>query len=127
RLDRPGGDPDPRSPRRRRAAHRPARAPRVTPAAAGGGRRALVAAPHVPGGARRPLPLARVRRRQPHYLTYKVRVRALSHARISDDRRGRGLGVQRQQEDCYALVERHGWTLVGALVDNDVSAYSGKP
>ncbi|SFU07178.1 Recombinase [Geodermatophilus amargosae] len=29
--------------------------------------------------------------------------------------------------DCADVVARHGWRLVGTYVDNDVSAYSGKP
>jgi site-specific DNA recombinase len=50
------------------------------------------------------------------------------YARISDDRRGgAGLGVQRQVEDCRTLAERLGWSVAGVYVDNDVSAYSGKP
>lgn len=47
--------------------------------------------------------------------------------RISDDREGTGLGVQRQREDCKALVARREWTLAGEFVDNDMSAYGGKP
>jgi len=35
--------------------------------------------------------------------------------------------VARQQQDCHALAERHGWRVVGTFTDNDVSAYSGKP
>jgi site-specific DNA recombinase len=55
-------------------------------------------------------------------------MRAGVYARISDDRRGgAGLGVQRQVEDCQALAERLGWPVAGVYVDNDVSAYSGKP
>src|SRR4051812_7181522 len=54
-------------------------------------------------------------------------VRAAIYCRISDDRRGLGLGVARQQQDCLALAGRHGWQVTAAFVDNDVSAYSGKP
>jgi len=53
--------------------------------------------------------------------------RAAVYCRISSDPRGLGLGVERQREDCHALVERHGWRVVGTFTDNDVSAYSGKP
>jgi site-specific DNA recombinase len=54
--------------------------------------------------------------------------RAAIYCRISLDRAGAGLGVARQEEDCRALAERLGWPVVGEpYVDNDVSAYSGKP
>lgn len=43
------------------------------------------------------------------------------------DRTGAGLGVKRQREDCERLIEDRGWTLVDTLMDNDISAYSGKP
>lgn len=43
------------------------------------------------------------------------------------DRGGEALGVARQEADCRAEIERRGWTLVGTWVDNDLSAYSGKP
>jgi len=49
------------------------------------------------------------------------------YVRISEDRNGVGLGVERQREDCHALAERLGWTITGDYVDNDVSAFSGKP
>jgi len=52
--------------------------------------------------------------------------RAAVYCRISDDRRGLGLGVERQRQDCHDLARRHGWDVVGTYVDNDVSAYSGK-
>src|SRR3954452_24822556 len=54
-------------------------------------------------------------------------VRAATYCRISDDRRGLGLGVARQQQDCLELAGRHGWQVTVTFVDNDVSAYSGKP
>src|ERR1017187_10917842 len=52
---------------------------------------------------------------------------AAVYVRISQDREGAGLGVQRQEEDCRALCERLGWAVGQVYVDNDVSAYSGKP
>lgn len=52
---------------------------------------------------------------------------AAIYVRISQDRDGGGLGVDRQQADCEALAERLGWSVSGVFVDNDVSAYSGKP
>ncbi|MGK5112805.1 recombinase family protein [Geodermatophilus sp. CPCC 205506] len=53
--------------------------------------------------------------------------RAAVYCRISDDRRGEGLGVERQRQDCAALAERNGWNVVRTFTDNDLSAYSGKP
>lgn len=47
------------------------------------------------------------------------------YARISRDREGAGLGVDRQEADCRALAERLGWQVVAVYVDNDISAYSG--
>lgn len=35
--------------------------------------------------------------------------------------------MKRQESDCRALCERKGWDVVGVYVDNDISAYSGKP
>ncbi len=54
-------------------------------------------------------------------------VRAAIYARISLDRNGASLGVERQIEDCQALASDRGWQVVGTYVDNDISAYSGKP
>lgn len=53
--------------------------------------------------------------------------RAVIYCRISRDRIGAGLGVERQEADCRALALRLGFTVVLVLVDNDLSAYSGKP
>jgi DNA invertase Pin-like site-specific DNA recombinase len=52
--------------------------------------------------------------------------RAVIYCRISQDRTGAGLGVDRQRQDCEALAERNGWNVVETYVDNDVSAFSGK-
>lgn len=52
--------------------------------------------------------------------------RAVLYLRISDDRPGLGLGVKRQEEDGRALCKRRRWTVAEVIVDNDVSAYSGK-
>ncbi|MFF9688949.1 recombinase family protein [Streptomyces sp. NPDC014623] len=52
--------------------------------------------------------------------------RAVIYVRISQDRTGAHLGVDRQREDCEALAESHGWEVVEVYVDNDLSAYSGK-
>lgn len=52
---------------------------------------------------------------------------ALVYTRMSKDRTGAGLGVDRQQQDCLELADRLGWKVVGHHSDNDLSAYSGKP
>jgi site-specific DNA recombinase len=52
--------------------------------------------------------------------------RAVIYARISEDKAGAGLGVQRQTEDCRALAAAQGWEIVEVFTDNDISAYSGK-
>ncbi|MFE2041638.1 recombinase family protein [Streptomyces sp. NPDC059477] len=54
------------------------------------------------------------------------KTRAVIYCRISQDRTGAGLGVERQREDCKALAERNGWDVIEVYVDNDVSAFSGK-
>ncbi|MET9411309.1 recombinase family protein [Streptomyces sp. NPDC002935] len=54
------------------------------------------------------------------------RTRAVVYLRISQDRTGAHLGVDRQREDCHALAERNGWDVVETYIDNDLSAYSGK-
>ncbi|MGW2258980.1 recombinase family protein [Streptomyces sp. NPDC001780] len=56
-----------------------------------------------------------------------LRTRAVIYVRISQDRSGAHLGVDRQREDCEALAKRNGWNVVETYVDNDLSAYSGKP
>ncbi|WP_110239280.1 recombinase family protein [Nocardioides gilvus] len=48
------------------------------------------------------------------------------YARISQDREGAGLGIERQLADCRAEAERMGWTVAEEYVDDDISAYSGK-
>lgn len=58
--------------------------------------------------------------------TADARTRAVIYVRISQDRTGAGLGVDRQREDCEALAERMGWEVLEVYVDNDVSAFSGK-
>jgi site-specific DNA recombinase len=52
---------------------------------------------------------------------------AAIYARISSDQDGRGLGVARQVEDCRKLASDRGWAVAEEYVDNDVSAYSGRP
>lgn len=53
--------------------------------------------------------------------------RAAIYCRISQDRTGAGLGVERQREDCEALAQRLGLSVLEVFTDNDLSAYSGKP
>jgi DNA invertase Pin-like site-specific DNA recombinase len=52
---------------------------------------------------------------------------AAIYARISSDPEGDRLGVTRQVEDCRAMAERRGWPIADTYIDDDVSAYSGKP
>uniref|UniRef100_A0A5Q5BTJ9 Recombinase n=2 Tax=unclassified Mycobacterium TaxID=2642494 RepID=A0A5Q5BTJ9_MYCSS len=52
---------------------------------------------------------------------------AAIYARISADVEGTGLGVARQVQDCRKLAADRGWQVGDEYVDNDVSAYSGKP
>ena len=54
-------------------------------------------------------------------------VKAAIYARISSDREGGGLGVDRQVADCRELAVKLGWEVHDVYVDNDVSAWSGKP
>lgn len=49
------------------------------------------------------------------------------YCRISKDREGAGLGVERQEQDCRELAAKLGLTVAGLYIDNDLSAYSGKP
>src|SRR5699024_5257345 len=51
-------------------------------------------------------------------------LRAVIYARISRDKEGEALGVQRQIDTSLAYVEKHEMDLVDTLVDNDRSAYS---
>lgn len=48
--------------------------------------------------------------------------RAAIYLRISDDREGRALGVERQDEDVRRLAKREGDTIVGVYKDNDIGA-----
>lgn len=52
---------------------------------------------------------------------------ACIYCRMSEDREGGGLGVDRQREDCEQLAAQLGLTVVTVYSDNDLSAYSGKP
>lgn len=48
--------------------------------------------------------------------------KAVIYLRISEDREGRELGVQRQEEHCRTLAERLGLEVVRIYLDNDISA-----
>ncbi|HUQ43100.1 MAG TPA: recombinase family protein, partial [Candidatus Limnocylindria bacterium] len=52
---------------------------------------------------------------------------AALYARISSDPEGNRLGVDRQTADCRALADRKGWPVADVYIDDDRSAYSGKP
>src|SRR6478735_9537105 len=54
-------------------------------------------------------------------------MRTAIYCRISEDREGAGLGVERQRVDCQRLAESRGWSVRAVFTDNDLSAYSGKP
>ncbi|MGC4758828.1 recombinase family protein [Micromonospora trifolii] len=53
-------------------------------------------------------------------------MRAAIYLRISKDRTGEAEGVERQLEDCLALVAVKGWTLVETYTDNDTSAVTSR-
>jgi len=52
---------------------------------------------------------------------------AAIYCRISRDKDGDSHGVDNQKADCQRLAERLGWDVRAVYVDNDISAYSGKP
>jgi DNA invertase Pin-like site-specific DNA recombinase len=52
--------------------------------------------------------------------------KAVIYTRISQDRTGAGMGVERQEQDCKDLANNLGWEVVAVYTDNDISAYSGK-
>jgi DNA invertase Pin-like site-specific DNA recombinase len=51
---------------------------------------------------------------------------AAIYCRISSDRSGEGLGVERQEQLCRKLAGERGWPVAEVYVDNDRSAYRGK-
>lgn len=51
---------------------------------------------------------------------------ALIYCRISADRTGEALGVQRQEAECRELADRLGYEVADVLVDNDISATTGR-
>ncbi len=56
----------------------------------------------------------------------KAADRVALYARISEDGTGLGAGVTRQLVDTRELAKSRGWTVVAELVDNNISAMSGK-
>lgn len=52
--------------------------------------------------------------------------RAAIYVRISKDRHGDSLGVNRQEKACRALCEERDWQVVELYSDNDLSATTGK-
>lgn len=54
-------------------------------------------------------------------------MRAAVYARISLDRSGEALGVERQVQDCKNKAAAMGWQVHDTYIDNDLSASSGKP
>lgn len=52
--------------------------------------------------------------------------KAVIYCRISRDREGAGLGVERQRVDCEELAAQLGIQVHAVYQDNDLSAYSGK-
>jgi site-specific DNA recombinase len=48
--------------------------------------------------------------------------KAVIYTRVSLDRSGDLLAVERQHEDCLAIIQRRGWELVGEYSDNSMSA-----
>jgi DNA invertase Pin-like site-specific DNA recombinase len=57
----------------------------------------------------------------------KVPTAAAVYCRISMDRSGEGLGVERQEELCRTLAKERGWPVAEVYCDNDRSAHNGKP
>jgi site-specific DNA recombinase len=62
-----------------------------------------------------------------HRLTEASGTPGVMYARISEDREGAGLGVERQLEDQCVLFGQLGLRLAGVYADNDLSAFTGRP
>lgn len=52
----------------------------------------------------------------------KTPILAAVYLRVSLDRTGEHLAVERQREDCRAIASQRGWTVVEEYVDNSISA-----
>jgi site-specific DNA recombinase len=55
------------------------------------------------------------------------KLRVFIYVRISRDRIGARVGVDRQERECRDLADRLGLNVVEVFADNDKSAYNGKP
>jgi DNA invertase Pin-like site-specific DNA recombinase len=55
----------------------------------------------------------------------KARASAI-YCRLSQDRTGESLGIERQEQLCRQLASEKRWTVAEVYVDPDISAYSGK-
>jgi site-specific DNA recombinase len=53
-------------------------------------------------------------------------MKAATYTRISQDREGLEVGVERQESLCRELAQQRGWDVEGVYSDNDISASSGK-
>lgn len=49
-------------------------------------------------------------------------MRTALYLRVSLDKSGDGLGIERQREDCRKLAEQRGWTVVYEIEENNTSA-----
>lgn len=54
-------------------------------------------------------------------------MKAALYFRQSEDRSGEEWGIDRQREDARRYAQARGWDVVDEFIDNDISAYSGKP
>ena len=54
-------------------------------------------------------------------------MRVAIYCRISKDRIGAGMGVDRQERLCRERAEKEGWAVDTVYTDNDLSAHNGKP
>jgi site-specific DNA recombinase len=52
-------------------------------------------------------------------------MRTALYLRVSLDKSGDGLGIERQREDCRRLAEQRGWTVTSEIVENNTSATYG--
>lgn len=55
----------------------------------------------------------------------QAKTKAAIYMRISKDPREKSPAIERQREDCLAMVEYHGWELYAEYQDKSKSAYSG--
>lgn len=59
-------------------------------------------------------------------MTRTAPTKAAIYCRLSQDRSGESLGIDRQEQLCRKLAADKGWTVGAVYVDRDISAYSGK-